>query len=165
MDNLVNNKNNYIKGFLNPSTILGIISAIFILIGLLAPAIDFSHFHDQVDIQYNFIKISQNVGIISSVWIGIPYGIIIGIIIMAVLSFVRIPLLKIIPCILIIAMFILMLTDLTNVIDWINGVLSKYQMNDMISVDISQIIKSMMAGIYFMVIGLISGIVSCFVKA
>lgn len=153
------------RKLLGLSTIIGIISAVLLLIGLLMPAIDFSHFHEQVDIQYNLLKICKNVGLISSMWIGIPYGIIIGIIMMFILSFVKIPQLKLIPCILVVAMFVLMLVDVGNVIEWINGILNKYPVDNMKSVNMMEIFKSMMAGIYIMASGIIVGIVSCFVKA
>lgn len=153
------------RRFITPSAVLGIISSMLLLIGLFVPAIDFSHFHEQVDIQYNLLKICKNVGLISSMWIGIPYGIIIGIVMLFGLSFVKIPQLKLIPCILVIAMLVLMLVDVGNVIEWINGMLGKYPVNDMKAVNITEILKSMMAGIYIMVSGIIAGIVSCFVKA
>lgn len=149
---------------LNPSTILGLLSSVLLLIGLLAPMIDFSHFEENVDIQYNLIKICKNVGLISAPWTGIPYGIVIGIIAMLVLSFIRIPLLKLIPCMIVLSMLIIMLVDMGNVIDWVETVIDKYYGENLIIVNTSEVMKSLMAGIYISVSGLLVGFISCFVK-
>lgn len=149
---------------LNPSTILGLLSSVLLSIGLLAPMIDFSHFEENVDIQYNLIKICKNVGLISAPWTGIPYGIVIGIIAMLVLSFIRIPLLKLIPCMIVLSMLIIMLVDMGNVIDWVETVIDKYYGENLIIVNTSEVMKSLMAGIYILVSGLLVGFISCFVK-
>ena len=149
---------------LNPSTILGIISAIFLTLGLFLPAMDFSRFHEEVDIQYNLIKICKNIGLLSSMWMGIPYGIIIGIIGIFLLSFIKIPVLKIIPCLVITAMIILMVADVGNIIEWVNNTLDKFYKNNDIIINLSNIIKSFLSGIYFLAAGIILGFVSCFFK-
>lgn len=149
---------------LNPSTILGLLSSVLLLIGLLVPMIDFSHFEENVDIQYNLIKICKNVGLISAPWMGIPYGIVIGIIAMLVLSFIRIPLLKLIPCMIVLSMLIIMLVDMGNVIDWVETVIDKYYGENLIIVNTSEVMKSLMAGIYILVSGLLVGFISCFVR-
>lgn len=150
--------------FWTPSKILGLLSTVLLLLGLLLPAMDFSHFHEKVNIQYNLMKICKNVGLISSMWRGIPYGIIIGIIAMAIFSFVRIPLFKLIPCFLIVAMFVLMLADVHNVVDWVDNVLNKYFENYNIVVSVSDVVKSFMIGVYLLVTGLVVGFISCFMK-
>ncbi len=150
---------------LNPSAILGLVSSIFLTLGLFLPAMDFSHFHEEVDIQYNLIKICKNVGLLSSMWIGIPYGIIIGIIGIFFLSFIKIPVLKIIPCLVITAMIILMVADVGNIIEWVTDTLDKFYKNNDIIINFSEIIKSFLSGIYFLATGIISGFVSCFFKA
>lgn len=150
---------------LNPSTILGLISSIFLTLGLFLPAMDFSRFHEEVDIQYNLIKICKNVGLLSSMWMGIPYGIIIGIIGIFLLSFIKIPILKIIPCLVITAMVILMVADVGNIIEWVTDTLDKFYKNNDIIISFSNIIKSVLSGIYFLAAGIILGFVSCFFKA
>lgn len=150
---------------LNPSTILGLISSLFLTLGLFLPAMDFSRFHEEVDIQYNLIKICKNVGLLSSMWMGIPYGIIIGIMGIFLLSFIKIPVLKIIPCLIVTAMVILMVADVGNIIEWVNDTLDKFYKNNDIIINISNIIKSFLSGIYFLAAGIIFGFVSCFFKA
>ncbi|MCM1084462.1 MAG: hypothetical protein NC393_12900 [Clostridium sp.] len=159
----ISTKNN--SRILNPSTILGFLSCIFLTLGLFLPAMDFSHFHEEVDIQYSLIKICKNVGLLSSMWTGIPYGIIIGIIGIFLLSFVKIPVLKIIPCLLITAMVILMAADIGNIIEWVTNTLDKFYRNNDIMINFSEIIKSFLSGIYFLAAGIIFGFVSCFFKA
>ncbi len=149
---------------LNPSAILGLLSSVLLLIGLFAPIIDFSHFQKNVDIQYNLIKICKNVGLISAPWTGIPYGITLGIVAMLVLSFIRIPLLKLIPCMIVLSMLIIMLVDMGNVTDWVETVLDKYYEENVIVVNMSEVMKSLMAGIYILVLGLLAGFISCFVR-
>lgn len=148
----------------NPSTILGLLSTILLTLGLTLPAIDFSHFHESVDIQYNLIKICENIGLVSSMWTGIPYGIIIGIIALTILSFTKIPVLKILPSLLITAMFVLMLVDMGNIISWISNVLQKFNSTQYIEVNAHEVIKSFMPGIYFLACGIITSYASCFFK-
>ncbi|MDE6025641.1 MAG: hypothetical protein K2G45_09315 [Lachnospiraceae bacterium] len=148
----------------NPSTALGLLSAILLTLGLTLPAIDFSHFHEQIDIQYNLMKICENIGLISSMWTGIPYGIIIGIIALVILSFTKIPVLKILPSLLITAMIILMLVDMENIINWVNNILEKFNYADYIKVNVNEIMKSFMPGIYFLASGIIASYLSCFFK-
>ena len=97
------------RSFITLSLILGLLGSVVLFVGLMMPIIDFSHFHRDVDIQYNLFKVGKNVGIISGMWNVIPYAILISIILLVALSFVRIPILKILPVILILCMFILML--------------------------------------------------------
>lgn len=160
MDNNSSN-NKFVPG----SMILGLISALFLTLGMLMPAMDFSHFHEEVDIQYNLFKICENVGLLSSMWMGIPYGIIIGIIAIIILSFFKIPVLKIIPCVLITAMLILMLADVGNIIEWVTNTLNKFYKNNNITINFTEIVKSFMPGIYFLAAGLITGYISCFFKS
>lgn len=150
---------------LNPSAIFGLISSIFLTLGLFLPAMDFSTFHEEVDIQYNLIKICKNVGLLSSMWMGIPYGIIIGVIGIFVLSFIKIPVLKIIPCLVITAMLILMVADVGNIIEWATDTINKFYKNNDIIINFSEIIKSFLSGMYFLAAGIILGFVSCFFKA
>ena len=154
----------FIKRIFNPSAILGIISSVLLLIGLLIPIIDFSVFEENVDIQYNLIKVCKNVGLISAPWTGVPYGIIIGIIAMFILSFVKISALKLIPCFVVIAMVTIMFVDLGNVIEWIKVVLDKYYSDGGVVVNVSKVLSGIMAGAYILAAGLIAGIISCFVK-
>ncbi len=149
---------------INPSTILGLLSAILLTLGLTLPVIDFSHFHESVDIQYNLMKICENVGLVSSLWTGIPYGIIIGIIALVILSFTKIPVLKILPSLLITAMFVLMLVDMEHIISWVSNVLQKFSSTQNIKVNIQEIVKSFMPGIYFLACGIITSYMSCFFK-
>lgn len=151
------------KQFITPSLVTGLLSSLLLLLGLLVPMIDFSYFHEKVDIQYNLLKICKNVGLISAPWMGIPYGMAIGIAAMFILSFVKIPQLKLIPCMIILAMLIIMLVDMGNVIDWTDTILDKYYGPDMIEVNVSEILKSLMAGAYLLAAGLVTGIISsCF---
>lgn len=155
----------FIKRIINPSAIMGIISSVLLLISLLIPIIDFSVFEENVDIQYNLIKVCKNVGLISAPWTGVPYGIIIGIIAMFILSFVKIPALKLIPCFVVIAMVTIMLVDLGNIIEWVKAVLDKYYSEGGVVVNVSKVFSGIMAGAYTLAAGLIVGIISCFVKA
>lgn len=155
----------FIKRIINPSAIMGIISSVLLMIGLLIPIIDFSVFEENVDIQYNLIKVCKNVGLISAPWTGVPYGIIIGIIAMFILSFVKVPALKLIPCFVVIAMVTIMLVDLGNVIEWVKAVLDKYYSEGRVVVNVSKVFGGIMAGAYTLAAGLIVGIISCFVKA
>ena len=91
-------------------------------------------------------------------------GIIIGIIAMFILSFVKIPALKLIPCFVVIAMVTIMFVDLGNVIEWIKVVLDKYYSDGGVVVNVSKVLSGIMAGAYILAAGLIAGIISCFVK-
>ncbi len=166
-----NNYNNYgmepqyeKKRIVTPSFVFGMLGGILLIIGTLLPLIDFSHFHKEVDIQYNLFKICENVGIISSMWNVIPYIIVISAIIMIVLSFIRIPIFKILPVILATIMFVLMLVDMQNVVEWVNEVLTKFEIKLEKDINTAEIFKSLMIGLYVMIAGLISGLISCFVK-
>ena len=79
---------------------------------------------------------------------------------MAILSFVKIPIFKIIPSILVLIMIIIMLIDIGNVIDWINGIIEKYANSSMETVEIQDIFRAFRSGIYCMIAGLIFGITS-----
>jgi UPF0716 family protein affecting phage T7 exclusion len=62
-----------------------------------------------------------------------------------------------------------MILDIGNVIDWIKAIIQKYfqasaESGTSSSVDVMRILRSMMCGIYLLVAGVISGIVSIFVK-
>jgi hypothetical protein len=152
-----------------PGFVIGILSALLMVIGLFAPAIDFSVFNSSVDLQYNFLKICKNVALISSMWRAIPVGFLIAAVMMFGLSFVKTPVFRVIPCILALAMVALILLDLGNVIDWINNVLSKFfetgKGTGTVSIErIKLIVSSLMCGVYAMVAGIIAGIVSIFCK-
>ena len=153
---------------LNFSAIMGLVSCILLTLGLLLPTIDFSHFHESVDFQYNFMKLCKNVRLASPIWTGLPWGIIIGIILMLVLSFNRIPQFKLIPCMLIIAMFVIMLVDMDNVIKWADDFLNSELVQNLVEYDFkvnrTEVFKSLRAGIYLMVAGTVTGIISCISK-
>ena len=144
--------------------ILGLLGSILLFIGLMMPIIDFSHFHGEVDIQYNLFKVGKNVGLISLMWNIIPYCILISIIILVALSFVKIPILKILPVLLIFAMFVIMLVDMGNVVQWIKELLDKLGIVLETEVTTEEIFKSLMAGLYLMISGTIIATISCFVK-
>lgn len=152
----------------NFSAITGILAATLILVGVLMPAMDFSTFHENIDIQYNLIKICENVRMISTIWTGLPWGIFIGIIGLYILSFLRIPQFKLIPCMLIIAMFVIMLVDMKNVIVWadefLNGSLVQELVDYEFVINKDEVMKSFQPGIYLMIAGTVLGIVSCFAK-
>ncbi len=153
-----------IKGFISASMILGLLGSIIMFIGLMLPAIDFSHFHQEVDIQYNLFKVGKNVGLISGMWNIIPYAILVSIILLVILSFVRIPVLKILPVVLILCMFVLMLVDMGNVAAWATDLLDKVGIVLETEITTGEIFKSLMPGIYIMVVGLVVSLISCFVK-
>ncbi|MBR3833001.1 MAG: hypothetical protein IKJ73_01650 [Lachnospiraceae bacterium] len=153
-----------IKGFISASMILGLLGSIIMFIGLMLPAIDFSHFHQEVDIQYNLFKVGKNVGLISGMWNIIPYAILVSIILLVILSFVRIPVLKILPVVLILCMFVLMLVDMGNVAAWATDLLDKVGIVLETDITTGEIFKSLMPGIYIMVVGLMVSLISCFVK-
>lgn len=150
----------------NPSTILGLVAATLLIIGLTTPIMDFRAFNDNIDIQYNLMKICKNVRIISPIWNGLPYGVIVGIAILIILSFINIPVLKIIPFVLIVLMYAIMLVDLGNVIDWANDFIQSYApiTQTGIAVKSNNIIDGIMSGAYFTVGGIVLMLVSCFVK-
>jgi len=146
------------------SMILGIVGSVIMLVGLMMPAIDFSHFHQEVDIQYNLFKIGKNVGLISAMWNVIPYAILVSVVVMVILSFVRIPILKLLPTILILCMLVLMLVDMGNVAAWATDMLDKVGIVLEKEITIKEIFKSLMPGIYVIVVGWVVALVSCFVK-
>ena len=98
---------------------------------------------------------------------GIPIGILIAAVGMLVLSFVRIPPLKAIPCMIVVCMIIIALVDMGNVTAWISKMLARFissQVSSGSSVSGATIWKSFQAGIYLLAAGLVSGIASCFVS-
>lgn len=144
--------------------IIAIVSALLIMIGLVLPAIDFSHFHKDVDLQYNMFKICKNVALISGMWGAIPIGFIISAVLMLILAFVKIPVLRILPCLLAISMFVLILVDSGNVIEWAKTVVDKMLGPDSMVINFQEVMKSLMCGIYVIVAGIITGFISCFIK-
>ena len=52
------------KSLISLSMILGLLGSVILFVGLMLPAIDFSHFRQEIDIQYNLFKIGKNVGLI-----------------------------------------------------------------------------------------------------
>ena len=83
------------------------------------------------------------------------------------LSFVRIPPLKAIPCMIVVCMIIIALVDMGNVTAWISKMLARFissQVSSGSSVSGATIWKSFQAGIYLLAAGLVSGIASCFVS-
>lgn len=144
--------------------VLAVISALLILVGLFLPAIDFSHFHKDIDLQYSLLKICKNVALISSMWRAIPIGFFIAAALMLILAFVKLPILRILPCLLVVAMFVLMLADIGNITDWANNTIEKFMEPGNIVVSFEEIMKSLMYGIYITVAGLITGFVSCLIK-
>lgn len=153
-----------LPGILNASMIFGVIGSIIMFIGLMMPAIDFSHFHQEVDIQYNLFKVGKNVGLISAMWNVIPYVILVSIIVIVILSLIRIPILKLLPILLILCMLILMLVDMGNVAAWATNMLDKVGIVLEKDITVREIFKSLMPGMYIMVVGWIVSLVSCFVK-
>ncbi len=151
------------KSIINASMIIGLMGAIIIFVGLMLPAIDFSHFHQDVDIQYNLFKVGKNVGLISAMWNVIPYAILVGIILLVVLSFVKIPVLRVLPVLLMLCMFILMLADMGNVVAWAKDLLDKFDIVLETEITTAEIFKSLMPGVYVMVVGMVVALVSCFV--
>ena len=163
-----NYKGTSTRRFISVGMIMGLISAVLLLIGLLTPAIDFSHFHPEVDIQYNIIKICKNVRLISPIWTGLPIGIIIGIVLMVILSFVRIPQFRLIPCMVVISMFVVMLVDMQNIIVWADELLNSEAMQEICNqefiINKAEVFKSFQSGIYLMVAGVVIGVISSFLK-
>lgn len=150
------------------SMALGLLSMVLLLIGVLVPAIDFSAYHDSVQIQYSLMKICQNVGLISAMWMGIPYGILIAAVLMGILAFVDIPQLKLVPVMIVLIMIILMVADIGNVVEWVIEMIEKFSDKPYTASDsgvgAGQVIKSFMAGFYCLIAGIVTGFVSCFVK-
>lgn len=123
----MDNQNQYGKSkFVTASMLLGILSAVLLTVSLFVPAIDLSAYHAQVQIRYSIMKICENVGLISDMWRGIPIGILIAAVGMLVLSFVRIPPLKAIPCMIVVCMIIIALVDMENVTAWISKMLARF---------------------------------------
>lgn len=148
------------------SMILGLFSAILLGISMFVPAMDFSKFHESVQIRYSFMKICENVGLISDVWRGIPIGILIAAALMLVLSFVRIPPLKAIPCVIIVSLIVLAIVDFGNVLEFARELIARF-----VSIKVSEdpigagtVLSSFGAGFYLLAAGLVCGIVSCFVS-
>lgn len=157
--------NKLILNIKNPSTLLGLLSAICLSLGLYLPAIDFSSFHKDINFSYSIIKICDNIGIISSVWNGVPYGIAIGIIALVILSFAALPILKIFPALLETAMIAIILFDINHIINWVYNVLDKFHATIPTQIDFFDVLKSFMPGYYFLIIGIILAYVSCFVPS
>ena len=146
--------------------ILGLFSAILLGISMFVPAMDFSKFHESVQIRYSFMKICENVGLISDMWRGIPIGILIAAALMLVLSFVRIPPLKAIPCVIIVSLIVLAIVDFGNVLEFARELIARF-----VSIKVSEepigagtVLSSFGAGFYLLAAGLVCGIVSCFVS-
>ena len=148
------------------SMILGLFSAILLGTSMFVPAMDFSKFHESVQIRYSFMKICENVGLISDMWRGIPIGILIAAALMLVLSFIRIPPLKAIPCVIIVSLIILAIVDFGNVLAFARELIARF-----VSIKVSEepigvgtVLSSFGAGFYLLAAGLVCGIVSCFVS-
>lgn len=150
------------RRFFSASMIVGLVAAILVFIGMMLPMIDMSAFHEKIQIKYNIFKVCENVGLLSPSWKGVPYGMIIGVIAMVILSFVDIPLLKLIPTMIILAMLIIMLADMGNIINWAKSMIERYFGSGLVSLDNENVLKSLSTGIYFMAAGVVAGIVSCF---
>lgn len=148
---------------LNPSTITSLVAAILLMIGLAVPIMDFSVFHKNIDIQYNFGKVCKNVGILSPLWNGLTAGIVIGIILLIALSFVNIPPLKLIPVVLVVVMLVIALADISNVVKWGNELIEKTIGKGQIKLNNTNIKEGIMSGAYFLGAGIITALVSCFI--
>lgn len=160
-----NNKkrNPIVSRFFNASAILGVISSILIFVSVFLNAIDLSYFHEDINKQYNLIKMCERISdFVSDIWAGIPVGIIIGAVLMLVLSFIKLPLLKLVPCFIEIAMIVIMLVDMGNVISFIQNVLEISSLETTVTVNTAGVFHSMCAGIYVLAVGLITGLLSCF---
>ncbi len=154
--------NNIKSRICNASCILGVISAILVFIALFLPAIDFSQFNEEIHLEYNLFKVCENVRLISSIWTGIPVGIIIGAVLMLILSFIKIPILKLIPNLIVIAMVVIMLVDMGNIVAWAQDIVEMAKLDNQVIVNNAEVYKSFRAGIYLLATGIITGIVSCF---
>lgn len=152
------------NSFVSAGMVLAFIAAVLIFAGLFMPAINFAHFHEDVDLQYSLLKICKNVALISGMWRAIPVGFFIAAALMLILAFVRIPVFRILPCLLAIAMFVLMLADMGNIIEWANTTIEKFMKPGTIVLNFGEIMKSLMYGIYVIVAGLVVGVISCFTK-
>lgn len=144
------------------SMIFGIISAALILISPFIRFATYSHSGHRV-FDYNFFKFCDRASYIEVMWRGLPYGIVIAGVIMLILSFINIPLLKLFPC----ALLIAVLTILVYTIYKTGKSVFEYLTNNM-SITFSENISisdCIGPGIYLMVLGLFVGIVSCFFKA
>lgn len=155
--------------FVTASMILGIVSAVLLAISVFVPAMDFSAFHSSVHIEYNLMKICENVGLISDMWRGIPIGILIAAVLMAGLSFVRIPPLKAVPCVIVVSMIVLMIADSGNVISFIKDIINQFSgstggTSGNFIAPVETAFRSFRAGVYLLFTGLICGIISCFVS-
>lgn len=160
------NRRDQTPSHITASMILGLFSAILLGISMFVPAMDFSKFHESVQIRYSFMKICENVGLISDMWRGIPVGILIAAALMLVLSFIRIPPLKAIPCVIIVSLIILAIVDFGNVLAFARELIARF-----VSIKVSEdpigagtILSSFGAGFYLLAAGLVCGIVSCFVS-
>lgn len=156
--------NNLKSRICNASCILGVISALLIFVALFLPAIDFSQFSEEIKLEYNLFKVCENVRLISPIWTGIPVGIIIGAVLMLVLSFIKIPLLKLIPNFVVIAMVIIMLVDMGNIVSWAQDIVEMAKLDNQVIVNSTKVYESFRAGIYMLAIGVVTGIVSCFMR-
>ncbi len=156
--------NNIKSRVCNASCILGIISAILMFVALFLPAIDFSQFNEEIHLEYNLFKVCENVRLISSIWTGIPVGIVIGAVLMLILSFVKIPLLKLIPNFIVIAMVLIMLVDMGNIVSWAQDIVEMAKLDNQVIVNNTEVYESFRAGIYMLATGIVTGIVSCFMR-
>lgn len=169
-DNIQQEEYGYIpllSRILNVSTIMSLVAAVLLIFGLTVPIIDFSVFNEGIDIQYNLLKVCENVRILSPIWNGLHYGIIAGIIILIALSFVNIPPLKIIPVVLIILMYVIMICDISNVVTWAKELVERFigsSNSESVNISKTSITDGLMSGVYFTVAGLVLAIISCFVK-
>lgn len=152
----------YERRKINISNIVGLIAVAFMVAGYNSPMLDFSFFHENIDIQYGLYKICYNIGIISPVWNVVPYGIMLGILLMLVLSFVDTPQLKIIPMVLICSMLGIMIFDLKHVISFIMDILKKYTEQGNGSASPLRQLGCIMYGAYLLLTGVVLGIISCF---
>lgn len=150
------------RRFFSVSMIVGLVAAVLVFIGMMLPMIDMSAFHEKIQIKYNIFKVCENVGLISPSWKGVPYGMLIGVAAMVILSFVDIPLLKLIPSMIILAMLIIMFADMGNIINWAKSMIDRYFGEGVVGLDNSNVIKSLSIGVCFMAAGIVTGLVSCF---
>lgn len=132
---------------------------------MFVPAMDFSKFHESVQIRYSFMKICENVGLISDMWRGIPIGILIAAALMLVLSFVRIPPLKAIPCVIIVSLIVLAIVDFGNVLEFARELIARFVSIKVLRNRLAQNrTEQLRGGFYLLAAGLVCGIVSCFVS-
>lgn len=150
------------RRLISASMLVGLLSAVLVFIGMMIPMIDMSAFYEKIQIKYNIFKVCENVGMISSTWKGIPYGMLIGVIVMVVLSFVDIPVLKLIPIMIMLAMFIIMFVDMGNIINLAKELVRRFLGEGVVELENENVLKSISLGVYFMIAGIVTGIVSCF---